>query len=511
MKPYWWWTQEQKDFYEEVGEFMKSVAKEEAKARYTREWPYKIFEEIGKRGYIGAAVPKEYGGLGLGCTGSVMLAEQMFKYAPGIGYMTVGNMNGGLRQILENGTEEQKAKFLPKIASGEAGAVAITEVTAGTDTMGIALTAEKKDGGYVLNGRKRFIVGAGVAKNYFIYAVTSNDPEVVKKRKHLSAFMVNRDEVEGIVTERINEILGFEYLQNGSLIFDHVEIPEFCRIGAEGDGFKIMMQGLNYERTNISGQTVGMMRMLLNYVVPYGERRIQFGKPTLDISQNQDKIAHMIARLKLMRDATYVTAKQWDLEENITVDASVIKGYGVQYLLESANEATQIMGGDGVNTFYPIKNIFEIAKTNHIAGGTIEACDLTIFRQQIKGYPEDFVWPRRVIDKEVGLPVVDYSPVEAKVACTAENMLNILAEDYKVNQGLHMTIADLQDYIDGSDDEIRTVMKELVASGYAIVHTNRKNGEPVMARASYEGLSKAHPNEYYQWLPLHVAKDKNRF
>ncbi len=510
MKPYWWWTEEQKDFYYSVGEFLKQHAKYEAKTRYTREFPFSIFEAIGKAGFIGAAIPKEYGGLGLGCTGSVMLAEQCYFMSPAVGRIVVGNMNGGLRQLIEFANEEQKAKYLPGIAAGQPGAVAITEVSAGTDAAGISLVAEKQGDKYILNGRKRFIVGAGVAKTYFLYARTSNDPEMLKKRKHLTAFMIKADEVKGITTEKINEILGFENIQNGSLIFDNVELPMSCRIGEEGQGFKIMMQGLNFERTNIAGTLVGMQRTLLNYVVPYAQRRIQFNKPTIDIAQNQDKIAHMIARMKLHRDATYVTAKQWDLNENITIDASVIKAYGAKTLLESANEATQIMGGDGVNHFYPIKNIFEVAKTDHIAGGTIEACDLTIFRQSLKFMAEDLQWPRRVIDEETGLPVVDYSPVEEKADCSAENLLTVLAENYRVNQGLSMTMEDIGVYINGSEEDIVNAVKELADSGDAVVHYNKKTGAPDLVRASYPGLSKAHPNEYYQWWPDFIDKDPRR-
>lgn len=215
MKPYWWWSEEQKEFYYSVGEFLKQYAKYEAKTRYTREFPFPIFEAIGKAGFIGAAIPKEYGGLGLGCTGSVMLAEQCYFMSPAVGRIVVGNMNGGLRQLIEFANEEQKAKYLPGIAAGQPGAVAITEVSAGTDAAGVSLAAVRQGDKYILNGRKRFIVGAGVAKTYFLYARTSDDPEMLKKRRHLTAFMIKADEVKGIATEKINEILGFENIQNG--------------------------------------------------------------------------------------------------------------------------------------------------------------------------------------------------------------------------------------------------------------------------------------------------------
>lgn len=510
MKPYWWWTEDQVAFYNELGDYFKTIAKYEAHTRRTREFPFKIYEEVGKKGFLGAAIPKEYGGLGLGATGSCMLAEQAHFIAPGVGRVLVGDMNGGLRQIVEMGTEEQKKKFLPGIAAGETGAVVITEVSAGTDAAGIALKAEKKGDKYILNGRKRFIVGAGVADRFFIYARTSNDPEMVKKHKHLTAFIVKASEVEGISTEKINEILAFENVQNGSLIFDNVEIPVSARIGEEGQGFKIMMQGLNFERTNISATTIGWHRMMLNYIVPYSERRVQFNKPTIDIAQNQDKIAHILTRLKLIRDAVYVTAKKWDLEENITIDASIIKAVCAEMSIESAIEATQVMGGDGINDFYPIKNLYEVAKTECIAGGTIEACNLTIFRQMLKQMQEDIQMPRRVIDEETGTPVPDFSPVEKKEACNAKNVLDVLAENYRVNQGLSMTLGDIELYINGSDNDVLKVVDELIKSGDAVAHVNRKTGAPDLIRASFDGLSKAHPNEYYQWWADFIDKDPRR-
>lgn len=510
MKPFWWWTQEQIDFYNELGDFFKSVAPEEYRTRYTREFPFDILAKVGEKGYLGAAIPKEYGGLGLGCTGSCMLAEQAHFISPGLGRILVGDMNGGLRQIVEEGTEEQKKKFLPGIAAGETGAVVITEVSAGTDASGVAMTAERVGDKYILNGRKRFIVGAGVADRFFIYARTSNDPEMIKKHKHLTAFLVNRTEVEGIVTEKINEILAFENVQNGSLIFDNVEIPVENRLGEEGAGFKIMMNGLNFERTNIAATTIGWHRAMLNYIIPYSERRIQFNKPVIDQKPNQDKITHILERLILIRDTVYVTAKKWDLEENIIIDASVIKAVTAAMALESAKEATQVMAGDGINDFYPIKNLYEVAKTEHIAGGTVEACEMTIYKQIAKQMKEDIQWMRREIDPVCGAPVPNYAPVAEKKALSADTLLDVLAEEYRVNQGLSAKIEDIQEYIDAPAEEIVAAIEGLVADGMAVAHINKKTGKPDMARASYAGLSKAHPNEYYQYWKAHIEADPRR-
>jgi alkylation response protein AidB-like acyl-CoA dehydrogenase len=505
MKPFPWWTDEQKAFAEELEVFAKAMAPRNEVTKWTREFPFDIYKEVEKKGYTGAAIPKEYGGLDLGATGACILAEELHSFMPGVGLIVVSNMNGGLRQIIEAGTEEQKKRFLPAIAKGEIGAVVITEMTAGTDAAGVTLTAVRQGNQYVLNGRKRFIVGAGVAERYFVYARTSNDPEDIKKRKHVSAFMVQKG-VPGFSTEKINEILGFENTQNGSLIFDNVAVPETDRIGEEGEGWKIMMAGLNFERTAIAAGTVGWQRLMLRHAAPYAQRRVQFGKATIDIPTNQDKIADLVTRLKFLRTMVYYTAWLWDRAEDVSIEASAIKAFGSEMTLESAKQATQIMGGDGVNRFYPVQNIYEVAKTGHIAGGTVEACRMTIFRSALKLMTEDMEMERRVIDKETGVPVPLFEPVQDKAAATEENVLMVLAEDYRVNPGLHMTLDDIRQYVNAEGAALDVILTALEEKGDVMLLRGRKGIQ--LAKATYAGLSKAHPNEYYRWFPKWVGDDR---
>ena len=507
MKAFPWWTEEQKAFQKEVSEFTKTIAAREAVTRWTREFPKDIFEEIGRRGYIGAAIPKEYGGLGLGATGSCILADELNARMPGVGRIVVGNMNGGLRQIIEYGTEEQKKRFLPEIASGETGAVVITEMTAGTDAAGVSVTAKKEGDHYVLNGKKRFIVAAGVADRYFVYARTSDDPEDYRKRRHLSAFIIKKG-TPGFTTEKINEILAFENIQNGSLDFDDVIVPEADRIGKEGEGWKIMMAGLNFERTNIAAGTVGWIRLVLNQCVPYAQRRVQFGKTTADMPSNQDKIANIVMRLNFLRNSVYYTALQWDQGEDITVEASSVKCMGVEMALKSAEEATQIMGGDGVNRFYPVQNIFEVSKTEHVAGGTVEACRMTVFRSAVKTMKEDLEMTRRIADPETGVPVPVFDEMEKKLPVSEENVLAVLAEDYRVNPALHMTIGDLQWYLDGTEEEIASASESLEASGDVMILRDKKSGKVKLVKATYAGLKKAYPKEHYRWFPEWITEDR---
>ena len=501
-----WWSAEQTAFMKEVRDFVRTLAPYEAKTRWTREFPFEIYEKIGEKGYMGACIPKEYGGLGLGATGGCILAEEVHSLMPGIGRFIVGNMNGGVRQVIEHGSEAQKKKYLADIAKCELGAIVITEMMAGTDAAGMTLAARKNGDCYILHGKKRFIVGAGVADRYMVYALSDPSPEAVKKRRHLTAFIVKKG-VPGFTTEKINEILGFENAQNGSLDFDNVKVSVEDRLGEEGQGWEIMLSGLNFERTVIAAGTLGWQRLLLNYSYPYAQRRVQFGKPTIDQSTNQTKLANMVSRLKVMRAAVYQTANLWDLEKDVSVDASVIKAFGVEMTLQSAMEATQLMGGDGVNRFYPVQNIFEIAKTEHIAGGTIEACHLTIFRSALKDLREDIQMPRRVLDEETGVPVPDYT-TPSKIALTEDSLLKVLADDYCVNPGLHMTISDLRQYIEGDDVSITAAIESLEKQGLVMAYRSRKGLE--LAKATYAGLEKAYPREKYRWFPDWALKDKDK-
>ena len=506
---YPWWDEETVEFQKKTSDFLDTLVEEEMKTRWTREFPFEICKKIGETGMTGAAIPKEYGGLGLGATGSCIVAEECWKRFPGIGRIVVGNFNGGLRQIFEHGTEEQKKRMLPPIAAGEIGAVAITEVTAGTDASGMSLVAKKEGDHYVLNGRKRFIVGAGAADRYFIYAQTSFDPEVIKKHKHLTAFIIHKGD-EGFHSEKVNEILGFENIQNGSLYLKDVKVPEADRVGVEGEGWAILMGGLNFERTNIAATLSGLHRGIIQYIFDYPSRRVQFGKAVINQPVIQEKIANIIMRAKILRDSVFVTAYKWDLGLDVTIDASAVKGIAAGLALQSGDDASQILGGDGINRFYPIQNWFELAKADHIAGGTVEACRLTVYGQGKKKLGIDAVMPRRILDPELRVPVPTYKPVEKKVAADAKNLLLILADNYLINPGLHMTPEDIMLYMDADEEKVQALINDAEKAGDVITVRNKKTGAATLVAASYPGLDKAHERTWYEWYPDHIKGNPER-
>ncbi|MBA4418821.1 MAG: acyl-CoA dehydrogenase [Syntrophus sp. (in: bacteria)] len=503
METFPWWSEDQKKLAKEIKAFTEEVLPRDVEARWKREFPWDIFKKVAEKGYTGVAVPKEYGGMGLGATGACIVVEAMCRM-PGSGRTQVGNMIGGLRQIIEFGSEEQKKRFLPRIAKGELGAVVITEPVAGTDAAAIEMTAKRNGDAYILNGKKRFIVAAGVANRYFVYARTSNNPDDVAKYRHLSAFVVERG-APGFSVEKINEIIGFENIQNGVLDFDDVSVPLADRIGEEGDGWKIMTAGLNFERTLICAMTLGWQTELLKNAVPYAQRRVQFSKPTIDIPANQAKIADLIIRLRLSRIATYYTAYLWDLGWDITLESNSTKVFCAESAQKSSLEAIQVMGGDGVTPFYTPQAFMQVAKVEHIAGGTMEACRQVIFKSGLRIMAEDLTMPRRVIHKDLGVPVPAAGPVEKQSNISEEKVLALLAEDYRINPGLYMSRGDLSEHFTDSA-ALDNVLIALEEKSLAKVYRTKKGIE--LAKATYEGLKKAHPKEYYRWFPEWVDGDR---
>ncbi len=498
-----WWTEEQKKFEQEIRAFAKEIMPRDEETRWKREFPWDIFKKIGEKKYTGAGIPKEFGGLGLGATGACIAAEA-FNRMPGVGRAFVGNMLGGLRQIIEYGTEEQKRRFLPKIANGEIGAIVITEPFVGTDAASIETTARREGETYILNGKKRYIVSAGVASRYMVYARTSDDPEDRRNYRHLTGFIVEKG-TPGFTVEKINEIMGFENIVNGVLNFDEVSVPMGNRIGKEGEGWRVMTAGLNFERTLICAQVLGWTRELLRNIVPYAQRRIQFGRPTIEFTNNQFKIADLIMQVNIARVMTYYIAYLWDLGWDITIESNAAKVFICEGAMKAALDAIQVMGGDGVTPFYPLSAIMKVAKVENIAGGTMEACRLVIYRTALRQMAEEFKMSHRVIHKELGVPVPIISLPERQKDMDKESLLKSLAEDYRVNPGLYMSLEDIKESFDVEEAKLNEVLLSLEKKGFVRLYRDRKG--IALVKATYEGLKEAYPEEYYRWFPSWVKED----
>lgn len=506
IESYAWWTEEQIRFAEEIEEFAESVLRRDAETRWTREFPWDIFEKIGERRYAGAAIPKEYGGLGLGCTGAC-IATEAFGPMPGVNRVFGGNMLGGLHQLLGHGTKEQKRKFLPRIVNGEIGAIVITEPVVGTDAAAIALEARREGDVYLLNGKKRFIVSAGVASRYMVYARTSNDPEDIRKHRHLTAFILEKG-AKGFSVEKINDLIGFSNIQNGVLDFEDVEVPVENRIGKEGDGWAVMTGGLNFERTIISAQAMGWLGELLKNAVPHTQRRVQFGRPTIDIPTNQFKIADLVLKRRATRLFTYHTAYLWDVGKDTTIDSNCIKVFNLEAAMQASLDAIQLVGGDATTLFYPYEEIMKVAKVDSISGGSMEACRMVIFRTAMKQLGDQISWRRRVPHPELGVPVPANGAPARETTIDEKKLLALLAEDYRVNPGLYMARQDMLDAFEVGDATLDELLVSLEQEGLVWLYRTKKGIE--LAKASYKGLRQANSKEHYKWYPAWIEHGRDR-
>lgn len=306
----------------------------------------------------------------------------------------------------------------------------------------------------------------------------------------------------GLSIEKVNEILGYDNTPNGYLDLDQVPVPVTNRIGEEGEGWRVMMSGLNFERTVVAASLLGAFRTSVQMVVGYGGRRIQFGKPTTDLVNNQLKIADLISTLKLARLATYYSAYLFDSGLDPSVEAAVCKVFNSDMALQAATDAIQVMGGDGVTKFYPLERFLREAKTNQIAGGTNEGLKLVIYRMGLKEMDGEMKWPHRTIHPVLGVPVTGKPVKQSRI--DREKLLRILADDYRVNPGLYMSRSDMKGLCDANDEELDELLIGLENKKLVRLYRRKKGIE--LAKATYEGLKEANPPEYYRWYPEWIKK-----
>ncbi len=500
VEPYFWWNDEQKEIAIRVAQFVEDNLEEAETYFWKKKFPWPLVKKVAAEGYFGAGIPKEYGGLELGATGSCIVAEQLGRlYA--VGHVFTVSMLAGLEQILRFATDEQKQKLLPKIASGEElGAVCITEPFAGSDAANVRTTAVKEGDEWIINGKKRFITGAGVSDRYFIYAQTSEDVATQKQYGHITSFVVEKGR-PGFSLEKINPLIGFDNVPNGYLNFDHVRIPDENRIGAVGKGWGVMMAGLNFERLIGAAVFGGIGEDILKLIFHYTKRRIQFRRTINQFPGIQNDIAEMIMKLKMARLFSYHTAWQLDQGMEPMVEASIAKWAITEWGREIGTKVIQVLGGDGLTKFYPAERLLREAKIGEIVAGTSEVQKMIIYRftSMLPQYLNPNI--RLRWKDEVNAPVISKKPSQFNgLEVNDDNVLKVIAHDYKVNPGLYMTPDDVRDDIGGSRSALRKVFESLEEKKLIVTHKDRQ-GKIELVKASYTGLQKAFPAEYYQWFP----------
>ncbi|MCP5114754.1 MAG: acyl-CoA/acyl-ACP dehydrogenase, partial [bacterium] len=434
MFDYPWWTDAHRELMSEADKFVDEVVLPLGeRAVYRGQYPEEALRAIAEKGWNGAIIPKAYGGRleEWGVTGAVIVTEAVSRCGP-VGIAFGLTIYGGAHQVLHHGTEEQKQRWLPRIARGELrGSITMTEPYAGSDIAGMETTAVREGDHYVLNGIKRFQTGAGAADLYMTYAKTSDDPAARKKYRHLTGMILEKG-MPGFTIERFNNWMGSAGMYNVYMRFNDVKVPLENIIGGPGDGWKVMMGGLNIERALNSAQYLGPMREAIRYAKMHLERRVQFGKPTGAIATNQFKQADLYWKYYLARLVTYYTAHCADLARDVPIDGALAKMLGSDSMFEIASEAIQCMGGNGVMKTYPVERTLGDAKLCQIAAGTNEIMRLVIYRMGGAFLEAGLQAPVRLWDEELKVPLQVGTPPEKQPVRDAADVLRVLAENYRV-------------------------------------------------------------------------------
>jgi alkylation response protein AidB-like acyl-CoA dehydrogenase len=493
-EPMPWWTPEQVRLAAEAAEFVTPLLPRNAEVTRTREFPWDVVREIGRRGWFGVLIPERFGGIRErfgGVTSLAILCEE-FGRVPALTMNFMATAIGGAHQLVEHGSPAMQDRWLGPLARGEAlGALAITEPFAGSDAAGVDTRARRERGGWVIGGKKRFISNIGPAAIHLVYARTG-DAAAVAARRHLSVFLVAKG-APGFHIEKFNELSGFQYLRNGTLDFDDVWVPDEAVVGEIGQGWEILTRGLNVERILNAAFCVGGMRQSVDAMLDYTRRRLQFDRPLLDNQAIQFKVADAAARLHMTRVYLHYAAQALALgTTDGGFEASIAKLKAAEYNTAVALDAVQCLGGDGYTRDYPVEQILRDAKLWEIGGGSAESLRGLIFGQV-----------RRSWEGERGRPPA------AQVADTRgleERLLEVLADEYRRHPALYTEESDLRARLDVSEDDLQKALGRLEERQWLRRWTGSRGLR--LAKASYRGLQAAQPLQYYRRIPEWVSPDE---
>jgi len=330
--------------------------------------PMALWREMGELGLLGITVEEEFGGVNMGYLAHTIAVEEIARASASVSLSYGAHSNLCVNQIRLNGTPEQKAKYLPKLVSGEhIGALAMSEAGAGSDVVSMKLRAEKKNGYYTLNGTKYWITNGPDADTLVVYAKT--DPSAGPRG--MTAFIVEKS-MRGFSTSESFDKMGMRGSATGELIFEDVEIPFENVLNEEGKGVNVLMSGLDYERVVLSGIGVGVMHAVLDHIMPYMHERKQFGQKIGDFQLMQGKIADIYAAMNSARAYVYAVASACDRGQVARQDAAACVLYASEKAMEVATQGVQAMGGAGYLSDSPLSRIMRDAKLMEIGAGTSE-------------------------------------------------------------------------------------------------------------------------------------------
>ena len=340
-------------------------------------FPRELWPAMGELGLHGITVPQKDGGLGLGYLEHVVAQEEVARASASIGLSYGAHSNLCVNQISRWASPEQKARYLPKLISGEhVGSLAMSEAGAGSDVVGMKLKAEKKGSSYILNGTKFWITNAPYAETLVVYAKTGEGSGGI------TTFLVEKGFKGFSIGQKIDK-MGMRGSPTAELVFEDCEVPEENVMGPLNGGVGVLMSGLDYERTVLSGIQLGIMQACLDVVLPYVRERRQFGKPIGAFQLMQAKIADMYVALNSARAYVYAVARACDAGKTTRFDAAGAILLASENAMRVALEAVQALGGAGYTKDWPVERYMRDAKLLDIGAGTSEIRRMLIGRELI--------------------------------------------------------------------------------------------------------------------------------
>lgn len=368
-------------FLQMIREFAdKEVKPLAAEIDETERFPEETVKKMAELGLMGIPVPVEYGGAGGNNILYTMAVEELSRVCATTGVILSAHTSLCEAPIMENGTPEQKEKYLPKLASGEwLGAFGLTEPNAGTDASAQQTTAVLEDDHYVLNGNKIFITNGDQAHVYIIFAMTDKS----KGTKGISAFIVERD-FPGFSVGKKEKKMGIRGSATCELIMENCIVPKENLLGAEGKGFGIAMKTLDGGRIGIASQALGIAQGALDETVKYVKERKQFGKPLSKFQNTQFQLADLATKIDASRLLVRKAAWKKDRKENYSADAAMAKLFAAETAMEMTTKAVQMHGGYGYTREYPVERMMRDAKITEIYEGTSEVQRMVIAANLLK-------------------------------------------------------------------------------------------------------------------------------
>ena len=340
------------------------------------EFPNALWPKLGEMGLLGITVPENYGGSAMGYLAHIVAMEEVSRASASVGLSYGAHSNLCVNQINRNGNDAQKARYLPKLVSGEhIGALAMSEPGSGSDVVSLQMRADRSADGYVLNGTKMWITNGPDADLIVVYAKTDVDAG----SRGISAFLVEKS--FGFTTAQKLDKLGMRGSNTGELVFKDVEVPGENLLGELNRGAAVLMSGLDFERAVLSAGPLGIMQACMDAVVPYVHERKQFGQAIGEFELMQGKLADMYTTMNACRAYVYAVGKACDRGETTRKDAAGAILYAAEKATWMALEAIQALGGNGYTNEYPVGRLLRDAKLYEIGAGTSEIRRMLIGRE----------------------------------------------------------------------------------------------------------------------------------